>query len=115
MMINEILVVDLFVCFVGSFVLEVYVQRNSEEFQLVKVWNLGCVDGQNVGLMTEWKDLLDQTCAGCVMQQFVQCFSDVCVDDVLDTIQNDLLKLPDDPLIPRVVLLVLEGDIKFEF
>lgn len=65
--------------------------------------------------MTEWKDLLDQTCAGCVMQQFVQCFSNVCVDDVLNTIQDDFLKLPDDPLIPRVVLLVLEGDIKFEF
>lgn len=59
MVIDEVLVVDLFVGFVGSFVLEVYVQRNCEEFQLVKVWNLGCVDGQDVRLMTEWKDLLD--------------------------------------------------------
>lgn len=49
------------------------------------------------------------------MQQFVQCFSNVCIDDVLDTVQNDFLKLAYDPLIPRMVLLVFESDIKFEF
>ena len=49
MVIDKIFVVDLFVGFVGSFVLEVYVQRNGEEFQLIKVRDLGCVDGQNVG------------------------------------------------------------------
>ncbi len=58
MLLKQIFIINLLVSLISSLVLEVDVDGYSEDFIVCEIRNICCVYGQDIGLLTNWQDLL---------------------------------------------------------
>ena len=58
MLFVQIFIINFLVSLVSSLVLEVDVDGYGEDFIVCEIRNICCVYGQDIGLLTDWQDLL---------------------------------------------------------